>query len=87
MNFSPFFPVKRCLPSSVIHEMQEMEEDMEIEHVFVAHEIDLDYEFDAARLPDFTRPETPAKAHQVEIWFEIVGSYPLNLRPYRYGVV
>ncbi|KAI9076661.1 hypothetical protein K1719_041426 [Acacia pycnantha] len=56
--------------------MQEMEEDMEIEHVFVAHEIDLDYEYDAARFFDFTRPETPAEAHQAEIWFETAGSYP-----------
>ncbi|XP_028762763.1 protein TPX2 isoform X2 [Neltuma alba] len=56
--------------------MQEMEEDMEIEHFFVAHEIDLDYEFDAARFFDFTRPETPAEAHQAEIWFETAGSYP-----------
>ncbi|XP_054825398.1 protein TPX2 [Prosopis cineraria] len=53
-----------------------MEEDMEIEHVFVAHEIDLDYEFDAARFFDFTRPETSAEAHQAEIWFETAGSYP-----------
>ncbi|KAG5039733.1 hypothetical protein JHK85_012209 [Glycine max] len=29
--------------------MEEDEEDVEIEHVFIAHEIDLDYEFDAAR--------------------------------------
>ncbi|KAF7828347.1 protein TPX2-like isoform X1 [Senna tora] len=58
--------------------MQEMEEDMEIEHehVFVAHEIDLDYEFDAARFFDFTRQETPAEARQAERWFETAGSYP-----------
>lgn len=62
--------------------MQEMEEeDMEIEHVFVAHEIDLDYEFDAARFFDFTRQETPAEARQAELWFQTARSYPPS-RPY-----
>ena len=56
-------------------EMME-EEDMEVEHVFVAHEIDLDYEFDAARFFDFCRPETPAEAREAESWFETAGSYP-----------
>ncbi|XP_061348284.1 protein TPX2-like isoform X2 [Gastrolobium bilobum] len=55
-----------------------MEEDEgeKIEHVFVAHEIDLDYEFDAARFFDFTRPETLAEANQAELWFQNVASYP-----------
>ncbi|XP_061357794.1 protein TPX2-like [Gastrolobium bilobum] len=53
------------------------EEDMEIENqVFVAHEIDLDYEFDAARFFDFSSQETPAQARQSEVWFETAGSYP-----------
>ncbi|XP_027334552.1 protein TPX2-like isoform X2 [Abrus precatorius] len=54
----------------------EEDEDAEIEHVFVAHEIDLDYEFDAARFFDFTRPETLAEAHQAELWFQNAPSYP-----------
>ncbi|XP_027918290.1 protein TPX2-like isoform X1 [Vigna unguiculata] len=56
--------------------VMEEDEDAEIEHVFVAHEIDLDYEFDAARFFDFTRPETPAEAHQAEFWFQTAASYP-----------
>lgn len=56
--------------------MMEEDEDAEIEHVFVAHEIDLDYEFDAARFFDFTRPETPAEARQAELWFQNAPSYP-----------
>nr|KYP56417.1 hypothetical protein KK1_002656 [Cajanus cajan] len=56
--------------------MIEEDEDAEIEHVFIAHEIDLDYEFDAARFFDFTRPETPAEAHEAELWFQNAASYP-----------
>lgn len=59
------------------------EEDMEIEEnnnnnnvVFVAHEIDLDYEFDAARFFDFCVQESAAEARQAELWFETAGSYP-----------
>ncbi|KAF3448438.1 hypothetical protein FNV43_RR09151 [Rhamnella rubrinervis] len=54
----------------------EMEEDMEVELVFVAHEIDLDYEYDAARYFDFTREETPAEAREADCWFESAKSYP-----------
>ncbi|CAJ1943458.1 unnamed protein product [Sphenostylis stenocarpa] len=56
--------------------VMEEDEDAEIEHVFVAHEIDLDYEFDAARFFDFTRPETLAEAHEAELWFQNATSYP-----------
>ncbi|KAI4327047.1 hypothetical protein L6164_019550 [Bauhinia variegata] len=52
------------------------EEMMEVEQVFVAYEIDLDYEFDAARFFDFSREETLAEARQAELWFETAGSYP-----------
>lgn len=54
----------------------EMEEDMEMEQVFEAYEIDLEYEFEAARFFDFTREETPAEAREAEIWFESAKSYP-----------
>lgn len=56
--------------------MMEEDEDAEIEHVFIAHEIDLDYEFNAPRFFDFTRPETPAEAHEAELWFQTAASYP-----------
>ncbi|XP_050375557.1 protein TPX2 [Argentina anserina] len=60
----------------------EMEEDMEVEveveeeQVFVAHEVDIDYEFDAARFFNFSREETPVEARRAELWFESAKSYP-----------
>ena len=56
----------------------EMDEDMEVEvePVFEAYEVDLDYEFDAARFFDFSREETTAEARESEIWFESAKSYP-----------
>ncbi|XP_027360171.1 protein TPX2-like isoform X2 [Abrus precatorius] len=57
--------------------MMEEEEDMEIEQqVFVAYEIDLDYEFDAARFFDFSAQEPAAQARLAELWFQAAGSYP-----------
>lgn len=53
-----------------------MDEDMEIEPVFEAYEIDLDYEFDASRYFDFTREENTAEGRQAELWFESAQSYP-----------
>ncbi|KAL6550046.1 hypothetical protein OROMI_020534 [Orobanche minor] len=60
-----------------------MEEDMvedtaseEVEYTFTAYEIDLDYEFDAARFFDFSRDESPLEARQAELWFGSAGSYP-----------
>ncbi|KAK8599072.1 hypothetical protein V6N13_077012 [Hibiscus sabdariffa] len=49
---------------------------MEIEPVFEVKEIDLNYEFDAARFFDFTREELPAEAGEAELWFESAPSYP-----------
>jgi hypothetical protein len=49
---------------------------MEFEPVFEVREVDLDYEFDASMYFDFTRPETPAEACQVELWFESAIEYP-----------
>ncbi|KZV45320.1 hypothetical protein F511_04058 [Dorcoceras hygrometricum] len=43
---------------------------------FTVYEIDLDYEFDAARFFDFTRLESPLEAGQAEVWFHSAGSYP-----------
>ncbi|ESW30421.1 hypothetical protein PHAVU_002G152300 [Phaseolus vulgaris] len=58
--------------------MMTEEEDMEIEEpqLFVAHEIDLDYEFDAVRFFDFSQQETPAQARQAQLWFQSAVSYP-----------
>lgn len=50
---------------------------MEVElPVFEAREVDLDYEFDAARFFDFTREESLAEAREAEFWFESAPSYP-----------
>lgn len=43
---------------------------------FVGEEIDFDYEFDAARFYDFTRPETDLESIKAERWFESAESYP-----------
>ncbi|XP_057446404.1 protein TPX2-like isoform X2 [Lotus japonicus] len=40
------------------------------------NEIDLDYEFDAPRFFDFTRPETFWDADEAQQWFEFAASYP-----------
>lgn len=48
----------------------------ELEYTFTVYEIDLDYEFDAARFFDFEHDESPAEAHQAELWFHSAGSYP-----------
>ncbi|KAF5729918.1 hypothetical protein HS088_TW20G00285 [Tripterygium wilfordii] len=57
-----------------------MEEDMdmevEVEMVFEAREIDLDYEFDAPRFFDFTREESVPEAREFQRWFESAKSYP-----------
>lgn len=53
-----------------------MEEDMEMEEVFVVHEVDIDYEYDAPRFFNFTREETQDEAHVLERWFESAKSYP-----------
>ncbi|KAJ0264824.1 hypothetical protein HA466_0012250 [Hirschfeldia incana] len=52
--------------------------DMETDEpmVFEVTEIDLDYEFDAARWCDFTREESQAESSVAELWFEIAESYP-----------
>ncbi|PPS03981.1 hypothetical protein GOBAR_AA16677 [Gossypium barbadense] len=39
-------------------------------------EIDLNYEFEAARFFDFTREESPVEAREAELWFESAPSYP-----------
>lgn len=48
----------------------------EVEYNFTAYEIDLDYEFDAARFFDFIQAESALEARQAETWFDSAGSYP-----------
>ncbi|MBA0563844.1 hypothetical protein Golob_008806, partial [Gossypium lobatum] len=55
---------------------EEMEMEMEIEAVLDVREIDLNYEFDAARFFDFTSEESPVEAREAELWFESAPSYP-----------
>ncbi|CAF2042737.1 unnamed protein product [Brassica napus] len=54
------------------------DEDMETDEpmVFEVTEIDLEYEFDAARWCDFTREESPLESRVAELWFETAESYP-----------
>ncbi|XP_045792475.1 protein TPX2-like isoform X2 [Trifolium pratense] len=61
---------------TTMEEEEEENDDAEIQHVFVAHEIDLDYEFDAARFFDFTRPESSFESHQAQLWFQTAPNYP-----------
>ncbi|KAL7111535.1 hypothetical protein ACP275_05G094900 [Erythranthe tilingii] len=43
---------------------------------FTVYEVDLDYEFDAARFFDFSRAESPLELRLAEFWFISAGSYP-----------
>ncbi|KAK3012979.1 hypothetical protein RJ639_010434 [Escallonia herrerae] len=53
-----------------------MDEEMEDMMTFTVVEIDLDYEFEAARYFDFSREESPAEAREAEVWFDTAVSYP-----------
>lgn len=58
-----------------------MDEDELIEFVHdetSVEEIDMDYEFDAARFHDFTRAETESEAGDAERWFDFAGNYPTS---------
>ncbi|KAI3823665.1 hypothetical protein L1987_05105 [Smallanthus sonchifolius] len=50
--------------------------DTAVEFTFTAVEIDIDYEFEAARFFDFTRTESIDEAVEAEMWFDSVESYP-----------
>ncbi|KAL8053697.1 hypothetical protein ABFX02_05G089800 [Erythranthe guttata] len=43
---------------------------------FTVYEVDLDYEFDAARFFDFSRAESPLELRLAEFWFSSAASYP-----------
>lgn len=51
-------------------------EESRVMYTFTAIEIDLDYEFDAARYFDFSREESLDETLQAELWFQSRGSYP-----------
>ncbi|XP_074331959.1 protein TPX2-like isoform X2 [Apium graveolens] len=55
-----------------------MDEEMEesVMYTFTAIEIDLDYEFDAARFFDFSQDESFEETLQAELWFQSRPSYP-----------
>ncbi|KAF2315732.1 hypothetical protein GH714_040266 [Hevea brasiliensis] len=59
-------------------ERQDMDFDMDEFFIepFFAQEIDIDYEFDAAKYYDFTLPENDFEAQEAERWFETTGYYP-----------
>ncbi|XP_010455620.1 PREDICTED: protein TPX2-like [Camelina sativa] len=55
----------------------ESDEDMDTDMmVFEVTEIDLEYEFDAARWFDFTREELALESRAAELWFQTAQSYP-----------
>ncbi|XP_030538096.1 protein TPX2 isoform X1 [Rhodamnia argentea] len=56
--------------------MEEEDMEMEVEEVFVVHEIDSEYEYEAPQHFDFSREETAAEAREAELWFESARSYP-----------
>lgn len=39
-------------------------------------EFDIDFEFDAPRFYDFSRPELDSETQDIEIWFQYAGNYP-----------
>ncbi|ESQ31703.1 hypothetical protein EUTSA_v10004390mg [Eutrema salsugineum] len=43
---------------------------------FLLEEFDIDFEFDAPRFYDFSRPELDSETQEIEIWFESAGNYP-----------
>ncbi|KAL0718329.1 hypothetical protein Bca4012_067651 [Brassica carinata] len=43
---------------------------------FSLEEFDIDFEFDAPRFYDFTRPELDSETEETEFWFESAGNYP-----------
>ncbi|OIW06321.1 hypothetical protein TanjilG_17695 [Lupinus angustifolius] len=56
--------------------MEEVFEKIEVDGSMCCDEIDFEYEFDAPRFCDFTRPETFMDAFEAEQWFDYATSYP-----------
>lgn len=62
---------------------------------FSVEEFDIDFEFDAPRFYDFSKPELYSETEETELWFESAGNYPpsrtikmpiLGMRTYIYSV-
>ncbi|KAL9242864.1 hypothetical protein vseg_016822 [Gypsophila vaccaria] len=66
--------------NDIINEAQEEEEEEEEEEEDIPQydvvELDFDYEFDACRFFDFSRPESDAEARFSELWFDSAPTYP-----------
>lgn len=60
---------------------EEMEMEEEIVQVYDVVEVDFDYEFDAARFFDFTRPESETESRLSESWFHDAPNYPPSRKP------
>lgn len=60
--------------------MEEEELEEFVRETFAVEEIDMDYEFDAAKFFDFSRVETDSEAGEAERWFETSGNYPPSRR-------
>ncbi|XP_010546073.1 PREDICTED: uncharacterized protein LOC104818265 isoform X2 [Tarenaya hassleriana] len=43
---------------------------------FTVEEFDIDFEYDAPRFYDFSRPESDSETKEAELWFERSGDYP-----------
>lgn len=54
--------------------------DLEINDIFAegfsVEEFDIDFEFDAPRFYDFSKPELDSEAEETELWFKSAGNYP-----------
>lgn len=60
--------------------MEEVELEESVRETFAVEEIDMDYEFDAAKFFDFSRVETDSEAGEAERWFETSRNYPPSRR-------
>ncbi|KAF3546162.1 hypothetical protein DY000_02000301 [Brassica cretica] len=53
-----------------------MDPDMFAEDPSFVEEFDIDFEFDAPRFYDFSKPELDSETEETELWFESAGNYP-----------
>jgi len=65
LDFNMFFP-KKIDPET----MDIFAEDFSLE------KFDIDFEFDAPRFYDFSKPELDSETEETELWFQSAGNYP-----------
>nr|VDC85513.1 unnamed protein product [Brassica oleracea] len=53
-----------------------MDPEMFAEDPSFVEEFDIDFEFDAPRFYDFSKPELDSETEETELWFESAGNYP-----------